>query len=585
MVASLLYRVASALAYTLLTGMTIGALPGTVAAGTFDSPPGRRVVTGLTVIIGLFLLRRLTEPLETLIAESMQRRTNLYFYGRVQRAVLAPIGVAHMEDPAIQDLIRDASQGTGTGEYTPGGAVVGLLGNATARLNSIAQAVLVAQFSWWLAVLLVGFGIFARYRIVADMLRDHKIGAGQTTLMRRSDYLRDLALAPEAAKETLVFGLGGWILERFKTRWASGMQSLWDERKTTNVSSWWWSIPWGGLILAGMWLAGAAAIGGEITLQTMTVVTQAMLAAGVIWIGGDDFRVVYGARAIPAILKLESLTPESSENGTREARGLPGHDISFEHVTFHYPGQERTVLNDLDLRLEAGKSLAIVGVNGAGKTTLVKLLTRLYEPVEGRIAVDGYNLSEIDARAWQRRIAAIFQDFICYELPARANVGFGAVEHMHDDDALGRAVELIGARDVIERLPAGWDTVLSRGYKDGAELSGGQWQRLALARALFAVEAGASVLILDEPTANLDVRAEAELFDRFLSLTEGVTTILISHRFSTVRHASRICVLEDGRITEEGTHAELLALGGRYATMFSLQAERFVDNLEQVTDA
>jgi len=206
--------------------------------------------------------------------------------------------------------------------------------------------------------------------------------------------------------------------------------------------------------------------------------------------------------------------------------------------------------------------LAIVGDNGAGKTTLVKLLARLYDPGEGRITVDGRDLRTLDPLAWRQRLAAVFQDFVHYELSAADNIGFGAPQRLHDTEALRRAATRAGALDLIERLPSGWATVLSPGYAGGVDLSGGQWQRIALARALFAVEAGAGVLILDEPTAALDVRAEAELFDRFLSLTQGLTAIIVSHRFSTVRRADRIAVLAEGRIVEQGTHAELLALGG-----------------------
>jgi ATP-binding cassette subfamily B protein len=233
------------------------------------------------------------------------------------------------------------------------------------------------------------------------------------------------------------------------------------------------------------------------------------------------------------------------------------------------------VLRSLDLTIEAGTSLAIVGLNGAGKTTLVKLLARLYEPQSGRILVDERPLTDYPVRDWRRRVAAIFQDFVHYELPVRENVGFGAVELLHDDEKIRAALDKAGALDLVDELPHGLDTTLSRGYEDGTDLSGGQWQRVAIARAMMAVEGGASVLVLDEPTASLDVRAEAAFFERFLELTRGLTTVLISHRFSTVRRADRIVVLEDGRVIEDGTHDELLARDGRYAELFRLQAARF----------
>ena len=236
-------------------------------------------------------------------------------------------------------------------------------------------------------------------------------------------------------------------------------------------------------------------------------------------------------------------------------------------VTFAYPtGGAAPVLEHFDLTIPAGSSLAIVGQNGAGKSTIAKLLCRLYDPLSGSIEIDGTDLREIDLAAWRARIAAVFQDFIRFELPLRDNVAPAGAP----DDIVHAALESAGAANL-----AALDTILARGYDGGTDLSGGQWQRVALARALSGVKMGAAVVLLDEPTAQLDVRGEAEIFDRLLAATRHCTTILISHRFSTVRHADRICVLEHGRVIELGTHEELMALGGRYRKMFDLQAERF----------
>ncbi|HVX45854.1 MAG TPA: ATP-binding cassette domain-containing protein, partial [Mycobacteriales bacterium] len=255
-------------------------------------------------------------------------------------------------------------------------------------------------------------------------------------------------------------------------------------------------------------------------------------------------------------------------------------EIRFEDVSFRYPGADRDVLSGLDLSIGAHEKLAIVGVNGAGKSTLVKLLAGIYAPTGGRILVDGTDLATLDADSlatWQRRIATIVQDFLQLPLSARDNVSFGAVDDVSDDPQIDAAAERAGARDVIDRLPAGWDTRLDKSYDGGVDLSGGEWQRLALARALRAVDAGSSVLVLDEPAAALDVRSEAALVEKYLELTAGIASIIISHRFSVVRDADRICVLGDGRILESGSHTELIAAGGHYATMFTLQAGRYID--------
>jgi ATP-binding cassette subfamily B protein len=245
--------------------------------------------------------------------------------------------------------------------------------------------------------------------------------------------------------------------------------------------------------------------------------------------------------------------------------------VRLEQVRFTYRGREHPTLEGLSLEIPAGQSLAIVGENGAGKSTLIKLLCGLYDPDEGRVVV-GAGSTPLQARG---RIGVIFQDFVRYPLPLRENVGFGNPALMDDEAALAGALRDAGGADLFAGLPRGWDTVLSREFEGGADLSGGQWQRVALARALAAVRGGAGLLILDEPTAALDVRAETELFERFLEVTRDITTVLVSHRLSSVRHADRIVVIDGGRVAEDGTHEALMRAGGRYARMYSLQAERF----------
>jgi ABC-type multidrug transport system fused ATPase/permease subunit len=283
--------------------------------------------------------------------------------------------------------------------------------------------------------------------------------------------------------------------------------------------------------------------------------------------GGLNWALEGASAPVAAVLRLEPAMKPAGllRSGNRAAVAMPAREIRFRDLTFGYPGGA-PVLDRFDLTIPAGSSLAIVGQNGAGKTTLAKLLCRLYDPQGGAIEIDGIDLRELSLESWRGRLAAVFQDFIHFELPLRDNVAPAGAPA----EAVRAALELAGASHL-----ASLDTVLARGYEGGTDLSGGQWQRVALARALCAVQQGAGLVLLDEPTAQLDVRGEAEIFDRILEATRNRTTILISHRFSTVRHADRICVLEHGRVVELGTHEELMALRGRYRTMFDLQAQRF----------
>jgi ABC-type multidrug transport system fused ATPase/permease subunit len=283
--------------------------------------------------------------------------------------------------------------------------------------------------------------------------------------------------------------------------------------------------------------------------------------------GGLNWALDGAAAPVAAVLRLEPVMGQAGALpvGQRNAAGMPAREIRFRNLTFAYPGG-MPVLEGLDLTIPSGSSLAIVGQNGAGKTTMAKLLCRLYDPQAGAIEIDGVDVREFDPSSWRSRLTAVFQDFTRFELPLRDNVAPAGAP----DSVVQAALQSAGAADL-----AGLDTVLARGYEGGIDLSGGQWQRIALARALCAVEQGAGVVLLDEPTAQLDVRGEAEIFDRVLAASRRCTTILISHRFSTVRHADRICVLEHGKVIELGTHDELMARGGRYRTMFDLQAQRF----------
>jgi ABC-type multidrug transport system fused ATPase/permease subunit len=320
--------------------------------------------------------------------------------------------------------------------------------------------------------------------------------------------------------------------------------------------------------LAVFWSLANAASDGRLGVGAVTTYATAAVGTSMIAFGGLNWALDGSAAPVAAVLRLEpEMAPAGAlASGSDLAEGQPVQDIRFHDVTFAYPGGA-PVLKGFELTIPAGSSLAIVGQNGAGKTTLAKLICRLYDPQSGAIEVDGHDIRTFDLDSWRSRVTAVFQDFVRFELPMRDNVAPRAAP----DEVILAALREAGATDLADL-----DTILARGYEGGTDLSGGQWQRVALARALCAVHLGAGVVLLDEPTAQLDVRGEAEIFDRILAATRSCTTILISHRFSTVRHADRICVLEHGRVIELGTHEELMAQRGRYFTMFDLQARRFL---------
>jgi len=563
-------------AFALASGALVGSIGGTVDAG-WGSPAGHRLARAIAAVVALFVLQQVSGPGMRAMADALGRRAEGYLRLRVMAATLGPAGVAHLEDPAVADLVTEA-QSVGTGDTTVKDATVGIAAVAGNNLAALLSAVVLASYRWWLAVALFAVCAATTRVLAGQFLRTIAALRGHARRFRRSSYFRDLALGPAAAKELRLFGLAPEFGQRFADQWRLAMQAFWRDRRRGQ-----WLPPVGVLLLAGSQgvayaLLARSAARGEISLGELTTFAGATAGvAAVFSLGWDTVNISYGCAPVPAAIELERTVAEArfQLGGTLPADGLPTTGIDFAGVSFRYPGRSDPVFDRLDLHIPAGRSLAIVGPNGAGKTTLVKLLTRLYDPTSGRISVDGIDLASIDASAWQRRVAAIFQDFTRYRMSAVDNVGLGAADRDGGREALAAAAERAGATDIIEALPAGWDTILSPRAAGGVDLSGGEWQRVALARALYAVEAGASILILDEPTAALDVRAEAEFYDRFLELTSGLTTIVISHRFSTVRRADRIVVIEEGRVSEAGDHASLLAAGGRYARMFRLQATHF----------
>ena len=529
---------------------------------------GESLAEPLTVVGVIFVLLQVLTPIHTAIGFNLGDRTAAHLYDRLTTACVRPQGMGHLEDPSLMGdltVARDFDLGM-TGpplsysmDFIAGG-LVGIVGG-------LAAAVVLFGFSWWAPIVLVGAWLATHW-----LLRESGIWRDRNTdevrsAQRDADYAYRLAVDPPASKELRLFGLVRWNIDRFVAR-RTRLHALQYEATRLRQRPLTWSV----LIVtaanvAVLWSIAAAAAAGRIDLGEIVIYAQCAVATSMIAFGGLNWALDGASAPVAAVRRLLPAMASAGRlaSGERSAARLPARQIRFRDVTFAYPGGT-PVLDGFDLTIPAGTSLAIVGQNGAGKTTLAKLLCRLYDPQNGAIEIDGIDVRDLDLTEWRTRLAAVFQDFTRFELSLRDNVAPSGAP----DDVVLSALDAAGASK-LARL----DTVLARGYDDGIDLSGGQWQRVALARALCAVKEGAGVVLLDEPTAQLDVRGEAEIFERILAATRHCTTILISHRFSTVRHVDRICVLERGKVVEFGTHAELMALNGRYRTMFDLQAQRF----------
>jgi ABC-type multidrug transport system fused ATPase/permease subunit len=526
----------------------------------------------LVLVGAVFVLLQVLTPIHQAISANLGSRVAAWLYDRLTEACVRQPGIGHLEDAKLTGdlaVAREFDLGmTGPPMHINMDFISGSL---VEMVGGVACAVVLFAYAWWAPILLAGAWLATHW-----LLRESSIWRDRNTnevrqAQRQAEYAYRLAVDPPAAKELRLFGLAGWTIERFTSR----RRLLFDlQYQATRLRE--RPVIWSLLLVASgnlavFWSLARAAGDGRLGLGPAVAYAQVALGTSMIAFGGLNWALDGAAAPVAAVLRLEpAMRPAGALTApTRRplpAKGMPARAIRFHGVTFGYPGRERPVLDDFDLTIPAGSSLAIVGQNGAGKTTLAKLLCRLYDPQGGAIEVDGVDLREIDVDAWRSRITAVFQDFVKFELSLRENVAPAGAP----DEVILAALADAGAAAL-----ASLDTPLARGYEGGTDLSGGQWQRVALARALCALRLGAGLVLLDEPTAQLDVRGEAEIFDRILAATRQATTILISHRFSTVRHADRICVLEKGQVVELGTHEELMAQRGRYHTMFELQAKRF----------
>lgn len=557
-----------------------GALPAVLAIATgtlIASVDNGDSLTGPLVFVGVtFVVFSVLTPLHQAVSSNLGSRLAAWLYDRLMIATTSPPGMSHLERPELTNdlsMARDFDLGI-TGP--PLDISMDFISSGLVRLlGGLASASVLFAYAWWAPLLLAGGWSSTHW-----LLRESAVWRDRNTdevrdAQRHAEYAYRLAVDAPAAKEVRMFGLAPWVIDRFVTV----RTKLYDlQRHATRLRE--RSVLGALAIVLGanlvvFWSLADAAADGRVSLAAVVVFMTAAAGTSSIAFGGWSWALDGSAAPVAAVLRLESsmadagaLAVGSDRAGSPPAAGVAARDIRFRDLTFSYESSGRPILEHFDLTIPAGTSLAIVGQNGAGKTTLAKLLCRLYDPQSGAIEVDGVDLRTIDVVAWRERVAAVFQDFVRYERSLRDNVApTGTTD--------GTVLAALGAAGADQL--ADLDTILAKGYPGGIDLSGGQWQRVALARALCSVELGADIVLLDEPTAQLDVRGEAEIFERILSATRGCTTILISHRFSTVRLADRICVLEHGKVVELGTHDELMALGGRYHTMFELQASRFVE--------
>ncbi len=556
----------------------VGELDQASGVGTADLFAVALVPLG--AFAGVLVLGHLAEavvaPLEQLAAARIDGRHRT----EVTRLAATSDTIAALEDPEVQVLVRQALADRSHGyDCTPSDGALGQLRWAAGLVGAVAACAVVASFSWWLVPLILLPAAANRVIRTRDNLRLVGFWREATAGELHADVWRQAAVSPAEGKDVRVFGFVGWMVDRMQEHVRAANGGLWRYIDRMLSMSWRQALFVAvGLVPAYVVVAMSAAEG-----RTTPAVATAVLTAGwslflVLGPSSDMYEIVSAVRVLEATDELRAAlaAPPATPRGLRAPpESGPAPLVRFEQVGFGYPATGRAVLRGLDLDIRPGELLAIVGLNGAGKSTLIKLLAGLYRPVSGRITVDGVDLALVDPVLWRTKISIVFQDFVRYQLTARDNVALGQAGLPAEQSLIDEAATSAGLGEVLERLPDGWDTPLSRSRSGGVDLSGGQWQQVVLARALYAVRRGARLLVLDEPTAHLDVRTEFEVFDRLGANRGETSVVLISHRLSTVRQADRIVLLDGGRITESGTHDRLMALGGAYAEMFAIQAERF----------
>ena len=512
------------------------------------------------------IVARIIDYLDALLADKYMRHVSIQVMKHA-----AELDVLAYEDPVFYDRLERARV-----QATDRLAMIQMLGRLVQQvITTITLSVSIIYFSPWLLLLLVAGVLPAFLGESHFAFLGYAKNFRQTPVRRQLDYLRQVGGSKEAAKELKLFGLSGFLTERF-TR-------LSDEVYEENVALSRRKLIAGALlsIVGSLGYYGAylyviwKTVTGVLSIGTLYFLAGAILQAS------QNIQLIFStlsgvadqALFLTDLLAFFEMQPSirSKPNALPAPRPIQ-RGFEFRNVSFAYPGSPRRILKDLNFTLHVGERVALIGENGQGKTTIVKLITRLYDPTEGQVLLDGVDLREYSLEDLYREIGVIFQDFMRYEMTARENVAVGRIEEIENLDEIARAAHKSLADEVIAKLPRHYDQMLGRRFENGVDLSGGEWQKLALARAYLR---DAQLLILDEPTAALDARSEYEVFERFAELTAGKMALFISHRFSTVRMADRIVVLADGQIVEDGSHQQLVALGGQYAEMFEMQAASY----------
>ncbi len=537
---------------------------------------GQRAITAVIwLVVAQFALQALSNLLTTIsniVQQLLQEKTGY----QIQLLVMEKantLDLSFFEDAKFYDKLQQAQQEAAS---RPAGMISQTFSLGRTVVTFFSMAAVLLTLSWWVAVL----ALLAPVPVFIANVRygwwGFQVMRRQSPLRREMQYYNNLMTTDTYNKEIKLFTSGPFFMQLYRglvTQFYTQARRLIVPRYMTSFGLGVFTVIANGIIYLYVALQAAA---GKITVGVLTFYAQAALSIG------TSFQSLLGGISdmyennlfVNTLFDFLEYKPRivSPPDGIQPARD--GLSIEFRHVTFTYPGREEAgpALRDVSFAIRAGEAVALVGRNGAGKTTIVKLLTRLYDPDAGEILVNGQNIKDYDLDALRHEIGVIFQDYVTYFMTASRNIGIGRVQAVDDTAGIRAAAAKSGANAVIERLPEKYDTMLGKWFDKGHQLSGGEWQKIALARAFMR---DAQLLILDEPTSSLDPQAEYEVFARFRELTQGKSAIFISHRFSTVRLANRILVLENGGILEEGTHQELLALGGRYAELFSLQAEAY----------